>query len=229
MGWKTFTCVAEQRLDPTKNLAENDHDVGRKIRHAEKEGVKIIGLPEGEEPPIALQQSIDARIKEWLANRQGKQIHLSEITPWRDWQHRRYFYAQDTHGTICAVVVMAQLAFDKGYQVKYSLDFPHAPSGTIEYITLHAVKAAAASGVKNLTFGASATTELHAGHHLGGLKVKMLSHTYQTIAAQFKLAQKSEFRQKLGAHDDPMFICYPPHGLGTKGSRAVVDFFQSDH
>lgn len=226
MGWKTFTCAAEQRVDPTKNPAESDREVGRKIRHAEKEGVKIIDLPEGKEPPQEIRQKIDARIDDWLSNRQGKQIHLSEINPWRDWQHRRYFYAQDTNGTICALVVMAQLALDKGYQVKWSLDFPNAPSGTIEYITLHAVKAAAASGAKNLTFGAAATAGLHAGHHLGGVKVKVLSHTYQSIAAQFKLAQKSDFRQKLGASDDPVYICYPPHGLGVKGSKAVVDFFE---
>ena len=229
MGWKTFTCVAEQRVDPRQNPAESDHDLARKVRHAEKEGVKIIDIPEGQEPPPEIQQKVDARVKEWLANRKGKQIHLSEITPWRDWQHRRYFYAQDSLGTICAIVVMAQLALDKGYQVKYSLDFADAPSGTIEYITLHAVKAAADSGCKNLTFGASATAELHAVHNIGGVKVKMLSQMYQTIAAQFKLTQKSEFRQKLGAHDDPVYVCYPPHGLGAKGSRAVVNFFESDH
>ena len=229
MGWKTFTCAAEQRVDPTKNPAESDQAVGRKVRHAEKEGVKIIDLPEGEEPPKDIQQKIDQLIQNWLANRKGKQVHISEITPWRDWQHRRYFYAQDTHGNIVALVVLSQLALCNGYQVKWSLDFPQSPSGTIEYITLHAVKAAAAAGTKNLTFGAAATTDLHAGHNLGGIKIKMLSRTYHSIAEQFKLTQKSDFRQKLGAEDDPVFVCYPPHGLGAKGSRAVLDFFESDH
>lgn len=229
MGWKTFTCAAEERVEPSQNPAESDHDVGRKVWHAEKAGVKIIDLPEGEEPPKDIQQKIDGLIRDWLANRKGKQVHISEITPWRDWQHRRYFYAQGTHGNIVALVVLSQLALSNGYQVKWSLDFPQAPSGTIEYITLHAVKAAAAAGTKNLTFGAAATTDLHAGHNLGGIRIKMLSHTYHSVAAQFKLTQKSKFSQKLGAENDPVFVCYPPQGLGAKGSRAVLDFFESDH
>ena len=228
-GWKTFTCAAEQRVHPERNPAETDHDVGRKVRHAEKEGVKIIDLPEGEEPSSDIRQKIDARIEEWLAGRQGPQVHISEINPWRDHQHRHYYYAQDLHGTICALVVLTQLSLSHGYQVKYSLDFPRAPSGTIEYITLHAIKAAAAAGTRNMTFGAAATNKLHAVHNMGGIRVKTLQRMYQTIAAEFKLTQKSEFRQKLGAEEDPVYVCYPPHGLGAKGSKAIMDFFESDH
>lgn len=228
-GWKTFTCAAEQRVHPEQNPAETDHDVGRKVRHAEKEGVKIHDLPEGEEPPSEIREKIDKRIAEWLAGRKGPQVHISEINPWRDYQHRRYYYAQDVQGTICALVVLTQLSLSHGYQVKYSLDFPQAPSGTIEYITLHAIKAAAAAGTRNMTFGAAATNKLHAVHNMGGIRVKTLQRMYQTIAAEFKLTQKSEFRQKLGAEEDPVYICYPPHGLGAKGSKAIMDFFESDH
>lgn len=228
-GWKTFTCAAEQRVHPEQNPAETDHDVGRKVRHAEKEGVKIHDLPEGEEPPQEIRDKVDKRIAEWLAGRKGPQVHISEINPWRDYQHRRYYYAQDVHGTICAIVVLTQLSLSHGYQVKYSLDFAQAPSGTIEYITLHAIKAAAAAGTRNMTFGAAATNKLHAVHNMGGIRVKTLQRMYQTIAAEFKLTQKSEFRQKLGAEEDPVFICYPPHGLGARGSKAIMDFFESDH
>ncbi|KAL8791557.1 MAG: hypothetical protein Q9195_005821 [Heterodermia aff. obscurata] len=200
MGWRTFTYAAGQRVDPSRSVADSDHDVGRKVRHAEKEGVKIVDLPEGEDHTMTSRK----RSANW--SKTGPPTAKAKITLWRDWQHRRYFCAQDTHGEICAIVGMAQLALDKGYQVKYSLDFPQAPSGTIEYITLHAVKAAAAAGSKTITFGASATNELLATHNLGGAKIKVLSHMYQNIAAQFKLAQKSDFGQKLGAEEDLVFI-----------------------
>lgn len=36
-GWKTFTCAAEERVDATKSVGSHNHDVARKIRHAEKE------------------------------------------------------------------------------------------------------------------------------------------------------------------------------------------------
>ena len=127
------------------------------------------------------------------------------------------------------MVVLTQLSLSNGYQVKYSLDFPQAPSGTIEYITIHAIKDVASDGVKYMTFGAAATNQLHAVHNLGGVRVKTLQRMYKSIATQFKLTQKSDFRQKLGAEEDPIYVCYPPHGLGAKGSKAIMDFFQSDH
>jgi aspartyl-tRNA synthetase len=225
-GWKTFTCAAEERVDATKNQAEKDHDVARKVRHAEKEGIKIREFEEGDPIPDDLISQCNDRIKDWHAARKGKQIHISEITPWRDMGHRRYFFAQDKEGKIHSLVVLAQLAPRHGYQVKFSMDFPGAPNGTIEYAILHAIRVAKDSGTKLLTFGGAATSELHAAHNISGLRVKMLQHTYHGIAKQFKLDQKSGFRQKLGGEEDPTYICYPPMGLGVTGARAVVQFFE---
>lgn len=228
-GWKTLTCAAEERVNPDKNIVENNHDVGRKVRHAEREGIKIVDLPEGEAVPQEIQDKCDARIKDWQANRTGKQVHLSEITPWHDMPHRRYFYAHNKQGQIHALVVLAQLAPQYGYQVKWALEFPGATSGTIEAVTLHSINAAKALGTKQLTFGTGATSELNAAHNLGGIRVRMLQHTYQSITKQFKLTQKGDFRQKLGAEEDAVYICYPPYGLGVRGSKAIVDFVKSDH
>ena len=228
-GWKSLTCIAEERIHPSNEGAEKDHDVARKVRHAEKEGVKIHSLDEGSAVPDSLRERCDERIKEWITNRKGRQMHLSEITPWRDQAHRRYFWAEDKEGRVCAMVVLAQLAPRHGLQVKYSLDFAGAPGGTIEHITLHAIHAAKASGTKALTFGAVATPELRAVHHMSGAKMKMLQRTYAGIVKQFKLTNKGEFRQKLGGEDDPVYICYPPHGLGVKGTRAILDWIESDH
>ena len=226
-GWKTFTCAADERIDPTTNPAEKDHDVARKIRHAEKEGITIREFQEGESIPEDLKSQCDDRIKDWQAHRTGKQVHISEIAPWRDARHRRYFFSLDKTHKIHALVILAQLAPHHGYQVKFSLDFPGAPSGTIEHAILHAVQAAKDSGTKSLTFGGAATSELHPVHNLKGMKVKMLQSTYKTVAREFKLTQKSEFRQKLGGVEDPIYVCYPPRVLGASGSRAVVLFFES--
>ena len=229
LGWRTLTCVAEERVDASDNRAESDHDVGRKIRHAEREGVKIVDVPDSDDMPEDIQDRCNVRIQDWLANRKGRQVKLASIKPWTDMQHRRYFYAVDKEGTICALVVLAQLSLEHGYQVKYSLDFPNAPSGTIEKIITHAMHAAAQDGTKNLTFGGSATSQLTPVRHMHGVRVKMLSHSYKAIVGQLKLTQKGEFRQKLGAKEDPLYICYPPHGFGAMGARAIIDFFESDH
>ncbi len=149
-GWKTFTCVADERVDATHNPAEQDHDVSRKIRHAEKEGIKIREFEEGEPVPDELRSQCDARIKDWQANRNGKQMHISGITPWRDMKHRRYFFSLDGDGKIQALV-------------------------------------------------------------------------------RSRIAKEFDFRQKLGGQEDPIYSCFPPHGLGPSGGRAVVQFVESDH
>ncbi|KZZ88560.1 Aminoacyl-tRNA synthetase, class II (D/K/N)-like protein [Ascosphaera apis ARSEF 7405] len=225
-GWRTLSCVADERVDPTRNQLATDTEIGKKIRHAEGEEVKIFSIPNDKPIPEDIKAKIDKRCQDWLSNRKGKQIHLSDITPWRDQRHRQYFYAVDKEGTVCALVVLAELSPRYGMQVKYSFDFPGAPNGTIEYITTHAIQTAGKNGVTSLTFGAGATTHLLAGHNMSGAKVKVLQKSYDAIARQFRLTKKTEFRAKLGAVEVPLYIAYPKKGLGTRGIKALMDFLQ---
>jgi ergosteryl-3beta-O-L-aspartate synthase len=228
LGWKTLSCVSEERVDTSKKTAESDPEVAKKIRKAIAEGVKIIDIDWHVPVPEDIKTRANERVKDWLANRKGTQIHLSNIDLFRDEAHRRYFVAEDKEGRLCGIAVLAQLAPRHGWQAKYSLDFPDAPSGTIELIVTHALSAASQAGIKKLTFGGGAAAHLTPGHHLSGTKVKMLSATYDTIMKQFHLNRKTEFRAKMGATEDPSWICYPPHGLGSKGIRAIMRFFQDD-
>ncbi|KAK3081591.1 hypothetical protein LTS18_005077 [Coniosporium uncinatum] len=227
-NWRTFSVAGEQRLNPADNPAAHDHDIQRKIRHAEKEGIKINDIKLGDPVPQDLQEKVDARVKDWLANRKGKQVHLTDIHPWQDMEHRQYHFAVDKEGTIQALCVMAQLSPDHGWQVKYSMDFPNAPSGTIEYIVTHALKVVAQGGATNVTFGGGASSKFTPGHNIKGTRVKVLAKAYHAIATELKLTNKSEFRQKLGAQEDPVYICYPPHGLGPMGVKAILQFFEDD-
>lgn len=76
------------------------------------------------------------------------------------------------------MIVLAQVALRHEYQVNYSLDFKGAPSGIIEYTTLHAIEAAKAIGTKVITFGSAAAPELQAVHNLSGSRVKLLRQAY---------------------------------------------------
>ncbi|KIW12971.1 aspartate-tRNA(Asn) ligase [Exophiala spinifera] len=225
LGWKSFTNVAEQRV----NLANHEHlnldaDVERKIRHAAKQSVKVEDY--GSKVPDDLRERVENRIKEWQEEREGPQVHLSEITPFKDASHRQYFIAQDKNGKIHSMVVLAQLASRYGVQIKWALDFPGAENGSVEMTVQTALKAAVDSGYKSCTFGAGATATLTVGHNLGGAKGATLNSLYQTLAAKFHLDKKTGFRAKFNTLDDPLYICYPPRGLGRKGIQAVVEFFQ---
>lgn len=227
-NWRTFSVVAEQRVDPAHNPALNDSDVQRKVRHAEKEGVKIADYALGTPVPDDMKKKVDARVEDWLKGRKGRQVHLTNIHPWQDEEHRQYHVAQTPDGTIAALVVMAQLSPDHGWQVKYSLDFPGAPSGSIEHAVLHAMKVVAQAGATTITFGGGASSKFTPGHNVKGTRVKVLSRAYTAIATELKLTNKTEFREKLGATDDPSYICYPPHGLGPLAIKAILNFFEDD-
>lgn len=203
--WRTFSVAAEQRLDPSNNPAVKDPEVQRKIRHADKEGIKIHDIPIGTPPSPEIKAKIDQRVKDWLAGRKGKQVHLTDVHPWQDEAHRQYHYSTTREGQIAGLVILAQLSPDHGWQVKFSLDFPGAPSGAIEALVMHALKAAAVSGATSVTFGGGASSTFKPGHNLKGTRVKVLSKAYQAIASELHLTAKSEFREKLGAQDDPIY------------------------
>ncbi|SMQ46332.1 unnamed protein product [Zymoseptoria tritici ST99CH_3D7] len=226
--WRTLSVAAEQRLDPTNNPAAQDPEIQRKVRHAEKEGVKAHDILLGNSVPDDVKQKVDKRVEDWLKNRKGKQVHLTDVHPWQDVEHRQYHYTTTKDGEICGLVILAQLSPEHGWQVKFALDFPGAPSGAIEMLVLHALKAAATSGATSVTFGGGASNKLTPGHNLKGARVKVLAKAYHAIATELKLTNKSEFREKLGAVPDPIFVCYPPHGLGPSGVRAILNFFEDD-
>jgi len=208
--WRTFSVAAEQRLNPANNPAVHDPDIQRKIRHAEKEGIKIHDIPLGTPPSMEIRQKIDKRIQDWLHGRKGKQVHLTDVHPWQDVPHRQYHYSVAKDGTITGLVILAQLSPDHGWQVKFSLDFPGAPNGAIEHLVLHALKAAAATGAESVTFGGGAMNKLVPGHNMKGARVKVLSKAYHAIASELKLTNKSEFREKLGAQEDPIYSEFLP-------------------
>lgn len=114
LGWKSISCVAEERVDPTKHAAESDPEVAKKIRQAQNNGLKMTDVDSKEPVPQALKERCNARVKDWLANRKGTQIHLSNIDLFRDETHRRYFIAEDKEGTVCGVAVLAQVAPQHG-------------------------------------------------------------------------------------------------------------------
>jgi nondiscriminating aspartyl-tRNA synthetase len=229
-SWRTLSPAGEERVDLRNNAAHKDHDVARKLRHTEKEGVKMMSLSGPEQLTDEFKAKVDARVKDWQSNRKGTQVHLTEIRPWVDSEHRRYYYAQGKDDTIHAICVLHQLSSEHGYQVKFSLEFPGAPSGTIESLTLFAMSSIAAADpdCKTVTFGTGASSEMTGGRNLGKHKVKALKKSYEAINRNLKLTNKSEFRQKLGAKDEPVYVCYPKGGLGASGIKAIMNFLESE-
>ncbi|KAK5657885.1 hypothetical protein OQA88_2434 [Cercophora sp. LCS_1] len=224
LGWRSLSCVAEERV-PTDNAKK----VAKKQRQAEDAGVSIHELPIDKPIPKDFRDKCDKRIEDWKANRKGsRQVHITEVRPWVDTAHRRYLWAETKEGEIAALCILHKLSPAHGYQIKFALDFPGSPSGTIEALISAAIQSLAKSGVKNVTFGAGALPELVTGENMDGVRAKILSKTYRTIAQQLKLVQKSEFREKFGTENELVYICYPFLGLGVSGARTLVKFFEDE-
>lgn len=214
MGWRTLTCIEEQRVDADRHVGPQ----GKEARKVEREGIKIHEL----KPNDDFMARADTAIKAWMEKRKSKkQMHLTEVRPWVDMAHRRYF-AAEKDDKVMAMVVLHQLAPRHGWQVKWALDFPGTPSGIIEALVQTAL--AAVSGP--VTFGAGVSERLSPGAHLGGARAKFLSRTYHTVARSLRLNKKSEFREKFGAYGEPIYICYPRNGLGVRDFKQIIKFFE---
>ncbi|KAH8197108.1 hypothetical protein TruAng_008713 [Truncatella angustata] len=212
--WRTLSCVEEQRVDADNHNKPSGHD----IRRVERENVKVHKVELSED----FMKRCDESIEEWKVARRGKkQVHLTEIRPWVDSEHRQYFAAEKDNKVV-ALVVLAQLSPKHGWQVKWAMDFPGAPNGTIEVT----VEKALSSVTGNVTFGAGVSEKLTPGSQLHGARAKFLANTYELLVKQLSLANKAGFREKFGVKGDPIYICYPRHGVGVQDLKQFIKFFE---
>ncbi|RCI10394.1 hypothetical protein L249_4309 [Ophiocordyceps polyrhachis-furcata BCC 54312] len=214
MGWRTLSCTEEQRVNTDKRFSSID---GAKIRRVEREGVKMHEV----KPDEDLIRRTEPGIQAWKANRKGRQVHMTEVRPWIDTEHRRYF-AAEKDGRVQALVVLAKLSPKHGWQVKWALDFPGAVNGAIEVLIDYTLSAVHGP----VTFGVGVSEKLKAGEHLHGIRARFLATTYNSIVESLGLRRKAGFRNKFGALGEEVYICYPKHGVGLRDLGQIVKFFQ---
>lgn len=213
---RSFTCAEEQRLEPDHGPPEIDDQARRRV---DKEGIKIDEVSLDDDFIHRANKAID----KWKENRDtaGKQMHMTEVRPFVDTEHRRYFSAEKD-GEMQALVVLAQLSPQHGHQVKWALDFPGSTNGVIEVTVGKALESIEGP----VTFGAGASASLQPGHKLHGVRAKFLSRTYASIASTMGLSKKSGFREKFGAQGESVYICYPKNGVSVRDLKEIVAFFQ---
>ncbi|RSM20490.1 hypothetical protein BHE90_003826 [Fusarium euwallaceae] len=217
LRWRSLSCTEEQRVDADKHNPNQITGLPAKARRVEREGVKIHEVKADEDFIKRANPAIEA----WKASRKGKQVHLTEVRPWVDMEHRRYF-AAEKDGKVLSLVVLAKLAPRHGWQVKWALDFPGAVNGAIEVLIGHALS----SVTGQVTFGAGVSERLTPGEHVGGLRARFLAATYRSIVDSLGLRRKASFRSKFGALGEEVYICYPKHGVGLRDLQQIVKFFQ---
>ncbi|KAL5610947.1 hypothetical protein FOBRF1_007064 [Fusarium oxysporum] len=215
--WRSLSCTEEQRVDADKHNSSQIDGLAAKARRVKREGVKIHEV----KPDDDFISRANPAIEEWKGSRKGKQVHLTEVRPWVDQEHRRYF-AAEKDGKVVSLVVLAKLAPRHGWQVKWALDFPGAVNGAIEVLISHALS----NVTGQITFGAGVSERLTPGEHVSGLRARFLAATYRSIIDSLGLRRKSTFRSKFGALGEEVYICYPKHGVTLRDLQQIVKFFQ---
>jgi hypothetical protein len=220
LNWRSFSCTVEQRAQSSE-AAKADTKSNKEAKGVFK--VKQVTPDEG------FRQACDKRINEWKETRsgKGKQVHLTEIAPWEDMEHRQYFIAESSSSSdqsiIHTMVVLARLSPQHGYQVKWALDFPNSPNGAIEATVQNALASIPDSPV---TFGVGVSEDFIPKAHMGKTRAKMMSRTYKGIVKSFGLDKKAGFREKFGVKGEEVYICFPQGGLKANEWGEVVKFFQ---
>ncbi|WRT68730.1 aspartate-tRNA(Asn) ligase [Kwoniella shivajii] len=242
-GWRTLSCTEEQRSNSDKVTPEVIQN------NKQEKGIFKVKEIDPDDEIIA---KIDKRIEEWKSTRseRGKQIHLTEIAPWKDQKHRRYFIAEtdpkkhkptengdenihvDGHvkedgvseePRIETLVVLTRLSPKNGYQLKWALDFPSSSHGAIESTVQTALSAVQG---ENVTFGSAVSENFLVSHGIGNTKSKIMERTYRGIVKSMSLDKKAGFREKFGVTGERTFICYPKHGIKMTELNEIVKFFE---
>ena len=216
-GWRSLSCTEEQRVDTDRRANGAANHSKAKVQRVEREGVKIHEV----KPDHDFKTRTDAAIDEWKRTRKGKQTHLTEIRPWVDPEHRRYF-AAEKDGQVMSLVVLHKLAPRYGWQIKWALDFPGSVNGAIEVLVEHVLGAVTGQ----VTFGVGVSEKLTPGDNLTGIRARFLASTYKSIVDNLGLRRKADFRNKFGALGDSVYICYPKHGVGLRDLQQIIKFFQ---
>lgn len=220
LSWRTLSCTEEQRVDADRQqlaAANQANGMAAKARRVEREGIKIHEVKADDDFIARANPAIEA----WKGSRKGKQVHLTEVRPWVDPEHRRYF-AAEKDGKVLSLVVLHKLAPRHGWQVKWALDFPGATNGAIEVLIGHALSTVSGK----VTFGVGVSEKLTPGEHLHGIRARFLAATYRSIVDSLGLRRKASFRTKFGALGEEVYICYPKHGVGLRDLQQIIKFFQ---
>lgn len=110
-----------------------------------------------------------------------------------------------------------------GWAIKDSIQTKSAPKNITEWLIATAIHSLAQEGETRLTFGPTpaSSLEVPANAKMSSTTVRFLSKTYSGIEHAL-LGNKREFRKKFEVNGEPIFVCFPPHGLGRHGISALM-------
>ncbi|KAG6852619.1 hypothetical protein C0991_010390 [Blastosporella zonata] len=215
-------------------------DLKKNLRRAQRANVHVTET-RTDELSDNDKSAVERGILEWRKTRSGVQIASSSLQPWLDSRHRRYWLARhDGKPVGCLILTPVQ---NNTWQIKNTVSFPDAPRGTSETLIFTAladlynenppptrppgVSDHSPSVLTNyqrttLTFGITASNDMHAVQNLSGWKTTMLTAVYGKVANVAGLLRRGEFRKKFKSEHEPMYVCYPQEDFTFEGINTML-------
>lgn len=148
--------IIDPHMDPQARSGVHASLVRRKVRHAQKEGTEIF---EYHPYDAKIEEDLERVGETWLNNRQGPQVHISNVRLFSDRLGKRWFYAKK-NDKIVGMVILNKLEAHQGWLLNHLMYTPEASHGTQEYLLTAVLKILAQEGCHFVTFGCVPASQL---------------------------------------------------------------------
>ena len=223
-AWLVKKGFCKARIEYGEELILNPHDdprkkqgchaslVRRKVRHAESESVMVKEyIPTNE----TIEKGIVQVGEKWLENRQGPQIHISNVRTFDNIYGKRWFYAQ-VKDQIVGVLTLNRLEKNDGYLLNHLMYTPEAPGGVPEILVITALDALVLENCNFVTFGSVPAASLGEIIGLGPFSKYFAVNIYLLANKMYHLDRKKKFWEKFAPSSDKMFLAFQNSHIGLK-------------
>lgn len=208
----------DPHMDPKARKGVNASLVRRKVRHSQKEGTEVL-----EYHPFdpEIEKAIEQVGEQWLQNRQGPQVHISNVRLLDDQLGKRWFYAKKNN-KIVGVVILNKLEAYQGYLLNHLMFTSEASHGTPEYLLTHALETVAKEGCHYVTFGSIPSPQLGEIKGLNQLTVCITRILFKIVSKIFHLGGKKKFWEKFHPQSERSFLIFKQPHIGRNELIALM-------
>jgi lysylphosphatidylglycerol synthetase-like protein (DUF2156 family) len=210
--------VMDPHMDPKARTGVNASLVRRKVRHAQKEGTEILEYLSYDQK---IEEALEKVGQSWLENRQGPQVHISNIRLFSDRIGKRWFYAKKGD-KIVGVMMLNKLEAHQGWLLNHLMFTPEAANGTPEFLLTTALETLANEGCHFVTFGSVPAPQLGEIKGLNKFTEFMSRILYKVTRKIFHLDGRKKFWEKFHPESERSFLLFSQPRIGRKELIALM-------
>ena len=189
----------------------------QKINHAKQSQVTVNEYLEEDQ---SLEEQMVQVGRQWLKNRHGPQVHISQIELFSNRSGKRWFYAKHDQ-KIVGVLMLNQLQAKQGWLFDRVMATQEAPNGTNELLIATAIEHVQKDGCNYISLG------LVPGDRLGDIKGLskitgwLIRQLYSLIKLILPIKKLKRFWKKFHPKEEPAFILFSKPSISFLEIRSL--------